>query len=129
VLSSQAIRMLVGCFDYYDPPRESVSYFYSTQNGGVSWSTIRLPDTVRAADDRLLWFGLKNALLLGREMYRSTSDGQAWSFVKTVNWDGEFSFSDAQTGWAVARSNGEVALVHTDDGAASWSVIKPTIAR
>jgi len=129
VLSSQAIRMLVGCFDYYDPPRESVSYFYSTQNGGVSWSTIRLPDTVRAADDRLLWFGLNNALLLGRDMYLTTSDGQTWSFVKSVNWDGQFTFSDPQYGWAIARSDGEVALVQTMDWAATWSVIKPTITR
>jgi len=129
LLSARSIRMLVGCFDSYDPPRESTSYFYSTQDGGASWLTVRLPDKTRAADDRLLWFGLNNALLLGRDMYLSTSDGQTWSFVKTVNWDGQFSFSDPQYGWAVARSNGEVALVQTTDWAAAWSVIKPTITR
>ncbi len=129
LLTPRSFRMLVGCFDYYDPPRESTSYFYSTQDGGASWLTVRLPEKTRATDDRLLWFGLNNALLLGRNMYLSTSDGQTWSFVKTVNWDGQFSFSDPQYGWAVARSNGEVALVQTTDWAATWSVIKPTITR
>jgi hypothetical protein len=95
----------------------------------MSWSTVRLPDTVRAADDRLLWFGLNNALLLGREMYLTTSDGQTWSFVKTVNWDGQFTFSDPEYGWAIARSDGEVALVHTIDWGATWGVITPTITR
>jgi len=129
LLTPRSFRMLVGCFDYYDPPRESTSYFYSTQDGGASWLTVRLPEKTRAAEDRLLWFGLNNALLLGRNTYLSTSDGQTWSFVKTVNWDGQFSFSDPQYGWAVARSNGEVALVQTIDWAATWSLIKPTITR
>jgi len=62
-------------------------------------------------------------------MYLSTSDGRTWSFVRTVNWDGQFSFNDPQYGWAVARSNGEVALVQTIDGAANWTVIKPTVTR
>jgi photosystem II stability/assembly factor-like uncharacterized protein len=129
VLSIQAIRMLVGCFDYSDPPRESVSYFYSSQDGGANWMATGLPDGIRAPMAQLIWFGLNNALLLGREMYLTTSDGQTWSFVKTVNWDGQFTFSDPQHGWAIARSDGEVALVHTIDWGATWSVIKPTITR
>ncbi len=128
LLSAQSIRMLVGCFDYYDPPKQSTSYFYSSQDGGATWQTVHLPEKVRAAQAQLFYYGSNNALLLGRDIYLSTSDGQTWSFVKTVNWDGQFSFSDPQYGWAVARSNGEVALVQTTDWAASWTLIKPTIA-
>ena len=77
----------------------------------------------------MIYFGLKDALLLGRDMYLPASDGQTWSFVKTVNWDGQFSFSDPQYGWAVARSNGNVALVQTTNGASTWTVLKPTVAQ
>jgi photosystem II stability/assembly factor-like uncharacterized protein len=129
LLSARSIRMLVGCFDAYNPPQQYTSYFYSSQDGGANWKTVHLPDKVQSARDQLIYFGLNNALLLGRDMYISTSDGQTWSFVKTVNWDGQFSFSDPQYGWAIARANGEVALVHTVDWAATWAVIKPTVTR
>ena len=94
----------------------------------MTWQTIHLPAKVHAEHDQLIYYGSNNALLLGRDQYISTSDGQTWSFVKSVNWDGQFSFTDMQYGWAVARSNGSVALVHTIDGAATWKIIKPVIA-
>jgi photosystem II stability/assembly factor-like uncharacterized protein len=127
LVSAQSIRMLVGCFDYHNPPKQFTSYFYSSQDGGVTWQTVHLPEKVQAAQAQLFYYGSNNALLLGRDIYLSTSGGQTWSFVKTVNWDGQFSFSDMKNGWAVARSNGEVALVQTTDWAASWTLIKPTI--
>jgi photosystem II stability/assembly factor-like uncharacterized protein len=128
MLAAQAIRMLVGCFDYADPPKQFVSYFYTSQDGGATWTTILLPDKVQAAQSNLIYFGLNNILLLGRDMYLSTSDGQTWDYIKTVNWDGQFSFSDPQYGWAIARANGEMALVQTTDWAKTWTVIKPVIA-
>jgi hypothetical protein len=129
LVTTRSIRMLVGCFDYYDPPQQFDSYFYTSQDGGATWQMIQLPDKVQAVHTQLLYFGLNNALLLGRDIYLSTSDGQTWSFVKTVNWDGQFSFNDPQYGWAVAHSNGETALVQTTDWAATWTVIKPTISQ
>ena len=129
LLSARSIRVLVGCFDSSYPPKQFTSYFYSSQDGGVTWQIVHLPDKVWASHDQLIYYGLNNALLLGRDMYLSTSDGQTWSFVRTVNWDGQFSFNDPQYGWAVARSNGEVALVQTIDWAANWTVIKPTVTR
>ena len=129
LISVKSIRMLAGCFDYYDPPKQFTSYFYSSQDGGVTWQTVRLPAKVRAAQSQLIYFGLNNALLLGRDIYQSASDGQTWAFVKTVNWDGQFSFNDPQYGWAIARSNGEIALVQTINWAATWTVLKPTVTR
>lgn len=129
LLSTRSIRMLVGCFDASYPPKQFASYFYSSQDGGTTWQTIRLPAKVQGWQAQLIYFGLNNALLLGRDEYLSTSDGQAWSPIKSVNWDGQFSFSDPQYGWAVARSNSAIALVNTIDGAATWKIIKPTIAQ
>ena len=121
--------MLMGCFDYENPPKKFVSYFYSSQDGGSTWQSVLLAPKVQAAQDQLIYFGLNNGLILGHDIYISTSDGQTWNYVKSVNWDGQFSFSDPQYGWAVARSNGEIALVNTIDWAATWKIIKPTIAK
>jgi hypothetical protein len=76
LLSAQSIRMLVGCFDYYDPPKKFTSYFYSSQDGGTTWQTVHLPDKVQAAQDRLIYFDKDHALLLGHITYQTASDGQ-----------------------------------------------------
>jgi photosystem II stability/assembly factor-like uncharacterized protein len=75
----------------------------------------------------LIYFEVDHALLLGHDTYQTASDGQTWSFVRTVYWDGQFSFLDAHCGWAVARLSGQVALLKTSDGAATWTELKPMI--
>ena len=127
LLSSRSVRLLVGCFDYGYPPEAFVSYLYASDNGGETWSALNLPAPVHAPEYTLMYFGADEALLLGREMYSSTDGGQTWTHFKTVYWDGGFSFVDRQNGWAVARSDGEVALVSTGDGGATWEKIRPTI--
>jgi photosystem II stability/assembly factor-like uncharacterized protein len=49
-------------------------------------------------------------------------------YVKSVTWDALFTFIDPQTGWAIARADGQMALVKTSNGGASWLEIKPVIA-
>jgi len=132
LLSTDSIRMLVGCFDYFDPPQQFVSYLYASDDGGFTWETILLPDPVLASQYTLIYFGLPassrhGALLLGREIYSSTDDGRTWEHVKTVNWDGQFSFVDSLRGWAIASSSEGVALVSTADGGRTWALIKPVI--
>lgn len=129
VISKGNIRIPVGCFDYGEPPKLFSGFFYSSQDGGKSWLTAPLPAKVRVEKSSLVYFGANYVLLLGREIYLSKSDGAAWSFVKSVNWDGVFSFTDPQYGWAVAVMNNETALVHTKNGALTWKIIKPVIAR
>lgn len=128
LLPENSIRMLVGCFDAYDPPREFSSYLYSSEDGGATWTSILLPEKVLASQDTLFFFDEENALLLGRTIYRSTDSGSSWRPVKAVAWDGQFSFVDPRTGWAIARSGGETALVKTSNGGGAWSEIKPVIA-
>lgn len=125
--STLSIHMLVGCFEYQNPPVQFTSYLYTSQDGGATWTTVRLPDKVLASQATLFYFDSDHALLLGRDIYKSEDGGRTWSFVQSVYWDGQFSFVDAQHGWAVVRANGQVALVQTSDGARTWSEIKPTI--
>ncbi len=128
MFSSASIRMLVGCFDAYDPPHVFSSYLYSSEDGGSAWKSIHLPDKVLASQDTLFFFDKNNALLLGRDIYRSADGGQNWEYVKSVNWDAQFSFVDPQTGWAIARANDQTTLVKTSNGGAAWIEIKPVIA-
>jgi photosystem II stability/assembly factor-like uncharacterized protein len=128
IFPDHSIRLLVGCFDEYDPPHVFSSYLYASDNGGSTWTSARLPDKVQAADDTLFFFDKNNALLLGRDIYRTTDGGQNWTYVKSVNWDGQFTFADTQNGWAIAQANGQVALVKTSNGGNSWSEIRPVIS-
>jgi photosystem II stability/assembly factor-like uncharacterized protein len=131
MLSGQSIRMLMGCFSGYEysPPQAFSSYLYSSEDGGSTWTSVPLPEKVIANQDTLFFFDKDNALLLGRDIYRSTDGGQTWTYVKSVFWDGQFSFIDPQTGWAVARTNDQIALVRTSNGGAAWIEIKPVVGR
>jgi photosystem II stability/assembly factor-like uncharacterized protein len=128
MLSNQSLRLLVGCFDIHDPPQEFSSYFYSSEDGAKTWSSMPLPEKVQANQATLFFFDEENALLLGRDIYRSADSGQTWEYVKSVTWDAQFSFVDPQTGWGIARANAESALVKTSNGGALWTEIKPVIA-
>ncbi len=128
MFSGESIRLLVGCFDIHEPPQEFSSYLYSSDDGGSTWASTQLPEKVLANQTTLFFFDNDNALLLGRDIYQSADGGQTWKYVKSVTWDGQFSFVDPQTGWAIARANGERALVKTSNGGALWTEIKPVIA-
>jgi photosystem II stability/assembly factor-like uncharacterized protein len=129
MLSAQLIRLLVGCFDAYDPPRQFRSYIYISQDGGMSWKTILLPEKVLASADRLFFFDANHALLAGRDSYQSTDGGKTWTLIQTVYWDGQFSYVDALHGWAVGGETGKVVLVTTINGGRSWVLIKPVTTR
>lgn len=128
MFSAQSIKMLVGCFDYYDPPQVSTSYLYASADGGSTWTITGLPEDVPAWSSTLFFFDEVNGLLLSRDLYRTTDGGENWEHIKSVNWDGQFTFIDSQNGWAIARAEDELALVKTTDGGELWSVIKPVIA-
>ena len=129
LLSKQSIRMLMGCSDYMDPPQKFISYLYTSEDGGNTWNAYRLPAPVIAGKDTLIYFDSNTALLLGRDIYQTKDGGITWSHVQTVNWDGQFSFLDGNSGWAVVRSSQGIALVMTNNGGEKWSLIKPTIIR
>jgi len=65
---------------------------------------------------------------VGRDLYLTLDGGFSWTKVKSVTWDGQFSFVSQALGWAVARSEEAIALVTTSDGGRSWTEIQPRIA-
>ena len=125
LLSTQSIRLLMGCFDYNTPPVQFTSYIYSSQDGGSTWTTVHLPAKVIANQDTLFFFDDNNALLLGKDIYRSIDGGQTWTYIQSVSWEAQLTFMDPLHGWATGGSTGEKALVMTIDGGKKWTLIKP----
>ena len=78
LLSAQSVRLLVACFDYYDPPKEFISYLYRSDDAGKLWNILPLPEKVNASGYTLIFFDGENCLLLGREMYQSDDGGETW---------------------------------------------------
>ena len=98
-----------------------VSFLYSTEDAGQTWRISAYPGgALLLLDETIGW-------ALSQEIHRTDNGGQTWRLVKTVNWDGQFSFVSGDLGWAVAKSGGSIALVRTTNGARTWSLLEPVI--
>jgi photosystem II stability/assembly factor-like uncharacterized protein len=97
-------------------------YVYRTTDGGKNWSVDPFPG------DSLLFINSEVGWALGRDIYQTTDGGQTWNRVSSVNWDGQFDFISEQLGWAVARADGQIAMVKTEDGGSRWKELKPAIS-
>jgi photosystem II stability/assembly factor-like uncharacterized protein len=98
------------------------SYLYLTEDAGESWEIRDYPG------GEPHFFEDGTLLALARDQYRSMDSGESWEKIKTVSWDGIYSFVNPDRGWAVATSDNEIALVTTSDGGRTWDIIEAMIA-
>lgn len=97
---------------------------YITRDGGVTWSSHLYPG------GQLILLNQRTAYAFGdRKIYQSIDGGQNWEWVKTVEWEGQFSFVSDLVGWAVARTGQAIALVNTTNGGQTWGLLKPLTAQ
>ncbi|MGC1376176.1 MAG: hypothetical protein WA821_08140 [Anaerolineales bacterium] len=123
LFSATGADLLLDCEQYNNNVPTKQSFLYETADAGASWKVYPYPG------GPLQFIGATTtAFSLSRSIQRSDDAGHTWVAVKTVNWDGQFSFIDAQTAWAVATDNGQVALVTTANGGSFWQEIKPKVA-
>jgi photosystem II stability/assembly factor-like uncharacterized protein len=110
--------------------QKQLNFQYATTDGGQTWQILPLPAgySISAINDGLLYFDPSYGFALGRNIYQTTDGGQTWTLIKQVNWDGQFSFVSMNLGWAVARNEGEIALVRTNNGGAKWEIVNPFVA-
>ena len=104
------------------PGHHRMPAFYSSDDGDT-WEIFPAEGS-----DAMFFFDENIGFIFGRDIYFSNDGGLTWAFVKTVFWDGQFSFVDRDNGWAVAVNDaGDVALVATADGGETWVVVEPEI--
>jgi len=126
--SSQTGLLLLQCF-LYDADNQSFNmdspdaYIFATSDWGESWQAAVLPSPV----DELVFIDFLTGFALGKDHYQSTNGGADWTRIKTVIWQGQFSFINTQEGWAVARRDGDITLVHTVDGGLTYQKITPIV--
>jgi photosystem II stability/assembly factor-like uncharacterized protein len=99
----------------------SFTFIYTSLDRGSTWQYAQLPSAV----DSLLFLDTQNGWAFGRDYYKTSDGGLSWVPVKSVNWDGHFSFADEAQGWAVATNEGQSALVITRNGGRTWQIITP----
>ncbi|HEY48353.1 MAG TPA: hypothetical protein G4O14_16425, partial [Anaerolineae bacterium] len=127
MLSPPTATLVVECQGSAD--LEYSSYLYSTLDAGETWRIDPLPDIDLYGFDASLHFLTSDiGWWLGKKLYMTNDSGQTWTYLKPVNWVGQFSFVDEVHGWAVARSADEIAFVNTTDGGRTWDIIEPQIA-
>jgi len=98
------------------------SFLYSTTTGGATWQTSVFPG------GELYLLDPDHGWALSKDLHWTQDGGVTWTQIKTVEWEGQFSFVSAQLGWAVARNEGEIGLVRTTDGGRTWQLLEPTIS-
>ncbi|HUS83658.1 MAG TPA: hypothetical protein VMX56_00815 [Anaerolineales bacterium] len=100
----------------------TAEFVYSTQDGGSTWQTSSFPGgELSMQADGFGW-------AFGMEIFKTLDFGLTWERVKTVSWEGQFSFIDRERGWAVARAGEMIALVQTIDGGITWQELEPVVA-
>jgi len=100
------------------------SYLCKSGDFGQTWEIQAFPSQV----DQLIFLNENVGYALGRIHYRTLDGGESWQKLKEVNWTGQFSFISQEEAWAVARDGDEIALVHTEDGGATYQIILPAAA-
>lgn len=56
------------------------------------------------------------------DLEQTHDGGLTWSRVSTVEWEGQLSFVNEGTGWALAKQGDFVSVVITTDGGRTWDV-------
>lgn len=120
--SSQTRLLLLSC--QHTDKEEPYQYVYATTDSGESWRNTPLPSEVF----ELEFVDFETGYALGKDIYKTVNGGEDWQKVKTVFWEGDFTFVNEDNGWAVARKGENIALVHTRDGALTWEMLDPVIA-
>jgi photosystem II stability/assembly factor-like uncharacterized protein len=103
-------------------------YLYRTSDGGKTWQI----NTYPGGD--LYFFSPQWGIALYQDLIQQTTDGgQHWTLKSQgITWNGQFSFVDVNTGWAVATSGTALALVRTGTSGGNWDgtweLVRPQVA-
>lgn len=121
-LAAGFVRLGARCRALAGDALEEYGLLYESRDGGRTWLALPYPG------GDLLFLDGDNGFALGLDIYFTADGGRTWEKRKSVAWEGQFSFVDPENGWAVARAEDEIALVQTQDGGRTWSMLEPIVA-
>jgi len=109
----------LSCRCYLDDIIINKNFLYRTIDGASSWEIHSMPG------GEMHFINGQTYYATGREIYRTSDNGDYWELIKNVNWDGQFSFVDLNNALAVAYDpdDEEYALVKTTNGCSSFSIL------
>jgi photosystem II stability/assembly factor-like uncharacterized protein len=126
-LPPSEVLVAVTCVTYADTI-ETEHFLYASGDGGETWAAWPLP--ARDYD----WLDRNNGWTIEpedpnnpgatRRLYQTTDGGQTWSEVSSMAWTAALDFVDQASGFAVAKSGQELALVETTTGGESWALVE-----
>lgn len=126
--STLSVTIGVTCREWVEGGPSIYTHFvYRTTDGGATWLSYPYPGGDLLFIDANLVMATTTSFGSSEEISKSADGGMTWVIVKTVIWDGQFSFASEMVGWAVARDEPEIALVMTSDGGSSWAILEPVI--
>jgi photosystem II stability/assembly factor-like uncharacterized protein len=120
-LTPQVGFLAVRCSHFAQNPADMLAFLYATRDGGDTWKTVPYPGGA------LYFFDDQTGLATGEEIYKTEDGGGSWTKISIVSWEGAFTFPDEGHGWAVARSDDQVALVSSQDGGQYWTLLEPVL--
>ncbi len=86
----------MSCIYDQNGQRLEKDFLYKTDKGGMSWDVLDTPGGEFSYINESIIYSL------GKDIERSSDGGLNWQLIKTVNWEGQFSFVDQNTAWVVA---------------------------
>ena len=142
------VSVVVECQDYSQNSPATHGYLFVTSDSGANWTTDKLPEPTPEVNLQFTgqrdwqfmtsassagWLVVKDHYTLSNgqgekvisTLYQTQDGGKNWQLVSHVSWDGQFSFTENQNGWAVARDGDQIAFVTSKDGGRSWQIIQP----
>jgi photosystem II stability/assembly factor-like uncharacterized protein len=102
----------------------NLGWLYTTNNGGGTW----VPQNVPQPQGLFHFNSAGQGWYVADKVYRTSNGGLQWLPGAAITWSGVPDFVDAKNGWLVASKEGALALVHSTDAGASWSIITPIVA-
>jgi photosystem II stability/assembly factor-like uncharacterized protein len=123
LFSARQGKVIVRCHGSYSA--NHAAWLYSTQDGGQTWQTLRLP-------------GLEGSLqmvtpdlgfyLTTSGFFRTQDSGRTWTLQSKPTWTGWLSFVDEKTGWVAAKAaDGGTALVTSSSAGTKWIKLDPVV--
>ena len=128
---ADAVLFSVRCSSYNGG--KASAWLYAAQAGGA-FSARALPKpygNIQFLNPQEGWFigAASSDPTTPGEIYHTTDGGLTWKLVLVTGWQGRPHFIDSNTGWVVARTGEQYALVYTANGGVLWEEINAVIGK